>query len=371
MAKIERSGWFDRNVIATVLLTKLLILVFAYQAFQIINNNQLGAGRFFEIWKRWDAENYLKLAEFGYSAVGDQRFLIVYFPLYPALTAIFKVVTGDYLIAAFAVSLLASVALGLAFKRLVRLDHSERAAQHAVLFLFIFPTSYFLHIPYTESLFLALVVSCFYAARNRSWIVAGCLGGLACLTRINGVVLLPALAFEVLSEYRETRKFNPNWLWIGLVAAGFVAYLGLNYFVADNPFIFMVYQREHWHKYLQMPHRGLWDAYLTWMADQPEPSLTRGFQELLFAAIGLFATIVGWRKLRNSYRVWMVGNWLMFVSVSFVLSVPRYTLILFPIFILMAQSAVRHWPLKVLYTTWSGLFLALFATQFVRGWWAF
>jgi len=40
-------------------------------------------------------------------------------------------------------------------------------------------------------------------------------------------------------------------------------------------------------------------------------------------------------------------------------------------FILMAVTAVRNWPLKVLYVAWSLLYLGLFSTQFVRGWWAF
>jgi hypothetical protein len=67
----------------------------------------------------------------------------------------------------------------------------------------------------------------------------------------------------------------------------------------------------------------------------------------------------------------MAANWLLFVSTSFVSSVPRYTLTLFPLFIMMALSARKSWALRVLYIVWSVLFLGLFTTQFVRGWWAF
>ena len=366
---------FDRlnaKVIATVLITKVIILGFAYQAYQIVTDQPLvGIYRFFEIWRRWDADNYLRLAEQGYSSVGDQRFLIVFFPLFPGLSALVSLVTGDALIAAFVVTTLASVVLGLVFHRLVRLDHSERVAQMSVLFLFIFPTSYFLHIPYTESLFLALVIGSFYAARSRMWIVAGILGGLACMTRINGLVLIPALAFEVWAEYRETKQIDRRWAALMMIPAGFGLYLGLNYYVAGDPLKFLVYQREHWYKYLRLPIYGLWETYKTAVTDHPEPAQTHGFQELLFVAIGLFATAAGWRHLRLSYRVWMAGNWLLFVSTSFVLSVPRYTLILFPMFILMAAAAVRNWSLNVLFLVWSILFLGVFVVQFVRGLWAF
>jgi hypothetical protein len=67
----------------------------------------------------------------------------------------------------------------------------------------------------------------------------------------------------------------------------------------------------------------------------------------------------------------MILNWLLFVSTSFIQSVPRYTLTLFPLFILMALAAARNWWANVLFTVWSLLFLSLFVTQFVKGWWAF
>jgi len=103
----------------------------------------------------------------------------------------------------------------------------------------------------------------------------------------------------------------------------------------------------------------------------PADGQMQGVNELFFVIIGLFATVIGWQYLRNSYRVWMIANWLLLVSTSFVLSVPRYTLSLFPIFILMALAAARNWWINVLFIVWSILFLSLFITQFVRGLWAF
>jgi len=364
--------WLNLKVIATVLVIKLLILVFAAQSFLIVSDQPLQSpNSFLGLWKRWDAVSYLKIAESGYTAVGEDRFLIVFFPFYPALIALVELVIGDYLISAFIVSLLASLALGLVFRELVRLDYSEKTAQLSVLFLFIFPTSYFLHIPYTESLFLALTVGCFLTARKKMWIVAGILGFLACLTRINGLILFPALLFEVWSQYRETRKINYRWLFLLLIPIGFTVYLALNYFVAGDATMFLVHQREHWGKYLRFPYSALRGAYDILFWQKPSAAQMTGVQELLFVGIGLFATIIGWQYLRNSYRVWMAANWLLFVSTSFLLSVPRYTIILFPLFILMALAARRNWWINVLFIVWSILFLSLFTTQFVRGWWAF
>lgn len=211
-------------------------------SYQVVNDQPLTApNSFLGIWQRWDAVHYLKIAEFGYTNVGDDRFLIVFFPLYPLLTGLFQIVFRDYLVSAFIVTGLASIALALVFRELVQLDHSEKTAQLAVLFLFIFPTSYFLHIPYTESLFLAFTIGCFLMARKRFWLVAGILGFLACLTRINGLILVPALAFEVWQQYREDKKINWKWLYLLIIPIGFAVYLMINYVVTDNPTMFMTY----------------------------------------------------------------------------------------------------------------------------------
>jgi Gpi18-like mannosyltransferase len=369
---IKKNSWLNLNVIATVLIIKVLILFFAAQSYQIMTDQPLkDANWFLGIWNHWDAVWYLKIAQEGYTAVGEDRFFIVYFPFYPALIALFQIVVRDYLISAFIVSGVATVVLGLTFKELVKLDYSEKTAQLAVLFLFIFPTSYFLHIPYTESVFLVLIVGCFLAARRRIWLAASILGALACLTRINGLILIPALAFEIWGEYRERRQFNCKWLFLAMVPAGFGLYLALNYFVTGDPLMFLIHQREHWSRYFRVPWEGIWETYLR--IDNPKRTDAQmyGVQELIFVIIGFVGTVAGWRYLRNSYRVWMAGNWLLFVSTSFVLSVPRYTITLFPLFILMALAARRNWWLNVFFVVWSILYLSLFITQFARGWWAF
>lgn len=368
----KKSSWLNFNVIATVLIIKFLILIFASQSYQIMNEPPFAdANWFFGIFSRWDADSYLKIAQFGYASTGEDKFRLVFFPLYPALISLFNIIFRNYVLSALVVSGIATIALGLSFRELVKIDYSEKTARFAVLFLFIFPTSHFLHIPYTESLFLALTVSCFLAARKKNWFIVGILGALACLTRINGLILLPALVFEMWAEYRETRQINRKWLFVMLIPIGFSGYLALNYFVSGDPLMFLTYQRENFHRYLRVPWEAIWETCKRIYNPKPTEAQMTGVQELLFVIIGLSATIAGWRYLRKSYVVWMGLNWLLFVSTSFVLSVPRYTLIMFPLFILMARAARRDWQIMVLFIVWSILYLSIFLTQFVRGWWAF
>jgi Gpi18-like mannosyltransferase len=220
-------------------------------------------------------------------------------------------------------------------------------------------------------LFLALVIGSFIAARKRSWITAGILGGLACLTRVNGLILFPALAFEVWIEYRKQKEFNKKSLFLFLIPLGFTGYLAINYIVAGDAFMFLTYQREHWYRYFRWPWEGIWETYKRIDNIKVADAQMTGVQETLFVLIGAATTVFGWKYLRNSYRVWMVANWLLFVSTSFVLSVPRYTLSLFPMFILMAIVARTSRYLNFGLCLWSIVYLALFTTQFVRGNWAF
>jgi hypothetical protein len=97
----------------------LLFVVQSYQivADQPVNDLTIALG----IWNRWDAKSYLSIAHYGYVAGGEDRFQLVFFPFYPRLVAFFTVFTKSYLASAFLVSGIASVALGLCFRELVRL----------------------------------------------------------------------------------------------------------------------------------------------------------------------------------------------------------------------------------------------------------
>lgn len=374
VTEIEATRWglrrHDWQMIGIVISIKALLFLFAGQSYQVLQNQRVaGFHGWLEIWNRWDAVNYQKIAQFGYSATGEMQPLLVFYPLYPWTVRLLAFFTRDYMVSAFIVSTLASLVAAIVLLRLVELDYPRELAQRAVWFLFIFPTSYFLHIGYTESLFLMLALSCVYAARKQSWLVAALLGALTCMTRANGLVLGPVLLVEAAYRYRNTRRWQWQWLFILLPGLGFGGYLLLNKYVTGDAFAFTSLMQQFFSKSLASPITGI-DNALGSLSRAPSEAEMIGMQEVLFIALGLVCTIVSWIKLRPAYSVWMTGNWLMFVSVSFVLSVPRYTLTMFPIFILFAMLAVRRMWFAVI-TIWSILYLSFFTSMFTWGRWAF
>jgi hypothetical protein len=360
-----RQPWqIEWRLVAWVLGLKALVLGFAAISILTLTDD---AVQWDAMWNRWDATHYRTLALNGYQAAGEERFSLVFFPLYPWLVRGAHFALRDYTTAAFFVSGLASVAAGLLLHRLATIDATSHTGRAAVWFLFIFPTSYFLHIGYTESLFLALVLGSLLAARRSRWALAGLLGACAALTRINGLLLMPVLAAEALLQLRGTRRIDWRWLWIGAVSLGFVGYLGLNAAVTGDPFAFSSLMSERWYKQLAPPWVGISDLW----ARRTFAHFTEWFLELAFVALAFICTVWCWFRLRVSYAVWMTLNWLLITSTSFIVSVPRYSLTLFPLFILVAGLAVKRPLVGSLISGASLLMLALLVSRFVRGLWAY
>lgn len=361
--------WFgmapvDRETTLLVLGVKALILLFAALAVGTLFDRYYGM---MQMWNRWDAVHYLSLAENGYVAEGEGRFSIVFYPLYPWSVRVFSLFTGSYFAAALVVSGAASLGAALLLRRLAEVDHPAAVARQAVWFFLIFPTSYFLHIGYTESLFLVLVLGSLLAARTNYWAVAGLLGALACLTRVNGLMLGPTLLMEAWLQYRADRRIDRRWLWMAAVPLGFIGYLALNYHVTGNPFAFSPIMKEHWFKTFTPPWVGIYDVWLR----TPGINLTEGLMELVFIVLGFIGIVWCWLRLSPTYGVWMTLNWLLINSTSFVVSVPRYSLTLFPLFILFARLGHKRPIAGLLLSVISLFLLALYAMKFAYGTWAF
>ena len=370
---IARQQWqnLDWSLVWTILAVKVVILVFGVQTYRALANKPIDTWYgWLEIWNRWDSLRHTRLAQIGYTGVGSDRADLIGFPLYPWLVRLFSIIFQDYLVSGFIVSGLALIAAGLLLHKLVLADFSDSVARNSVWFLLIFPTAYFLHINYNESLFIALAIGCFLAARQERWAIAGILGALCCLTRFNGLVITSALLMEVLLQYRISRQWKWQWLWLLIVPLGFGIYLLINQQVTGDAFAFMTIGSENFQKSLSAPWNGIRGVYdLMW---SPEISHAQmgGVQEFVFIVLGAVGTIVCGFLLRPSYTVWMAGNWILFASSGFILSTPRYTIVMFPIFILFAKFAERRVWYSVI-TVWSLLFLAFFITKFVQGHWAF
>jgi hypothetical protein len=156
------------------------------------------------VWARWDSNWYLRIAESGYSWPSSTP---AFFPLYPLLVAgLGRVLDDRFLLAGLVVSLAACAAAFVLLHGLARERLGPLVARRSVLYLALFPTSFFLGAVYGESLFLALALATFVLAERGRLGWAALAAGLAVLTRAQGVALLPALAVYAWRSRRRGRN---------------------------------------------------------------------------------------------------------------------------------------------------------------------
>jgi hypothetical protein len=311
------------------------------------------------------------IAKNWYVNSGDNSVFIVFFPLYPVLIHLTTLNYTYANISALAISNVCSLIAFVYLYKLAKHEFNSDVAVKAMVFLSVFPTAYFLSVPYTEGLFFATVIASIYYARVGKWHFAGLLGLLASLTRLAGLLLLPTL----LVEYFHQRGWKPKKIdfkifWAFSALAGFLIYLGINWQVTGNAFTFMTVESTHWFNKLD-PVEGLKAAWSFAQGPDFPGNVTTGIAPLVFAAFGL-ATIIAalWRRLRPTYIIYMFLSWGLAVSTSWWISVPRYIMAMFPLFFLLGMLT-KNKAVNIAIAVASAAVMCYFTVLFALGWWAF
>jgi len=324
------------------------------------------------IWKRWDALAFLDLAQNGYPhGPGSREHLIAWLPVYPLAIRIAHLFIPDWHVAAVVISNCCCAAALVYLFLLVRMEYGAVLARGAVLFCATFPTAYFLHVAYSESIFLLLTVAGFYHARRGQWLVCGLLGMFATGTRIPGLAILPPLAFEYLQQRNFCwRAITADIGFLLLLPLGAVAYLLINFYCFHDPLHFLATQRQSWGLFLRWPFQSVTaNWYGIWHFSADERVMQYG-GPLVAVIIGTAALLVGPFVLRPCYSLYLAISWVLIFFNNFPISSPRYVLVVFPIFILLAHLIRSKW-LRDSIAFLFALFYAICAMHFARGWWTF
>lgn len=361
-----------------VVITRLVLFLIGYMAIVLFREESGGfLGTMGWMWNKWDAGHLLKIAEHGYVAEGEMRFFIVFFPFYPLMVRLFTLFTRNYVWAGFLVSHL-SLILGCYYLfKLVNLDRDEKTAWRAVKFLLVFPQSFFLNIVYTDSLFLATSILCFYYLRRQRWLWAGFYGCLAAFTRNFGILLLLPAVMEYVKQRQVIRKLrekefkillkefvSAKGYGILLIAVGLIMYLIINKAVTGDWFAFLKYQSEHWHNNFGFFGENIKNYVQNSLSWKPSQRLTLWIPEVLgiFLVIGLIFYSFG--KISLSYIAYMLVYIFVCSSSTWLISGFRYIVSLFPVYLILA-IALRHKIADALFTYTSILMLGFYTAAFV------
>ena len=233
------TGWqalgLDRRIVGAFVVSRLLVVLAAVIAEHfIIRNPALTSGDNAPILRSltsWDGWYYLGIVRDGYVAapVSGAYQNVAFLPLFPALVWVLSwpwpALAG--LVSVLVANIASLVSLGL-LGRLGEPFLGRRRASIAAALMAIYPFAWAYAMAYTESLFLAFSVGAFLAAERNRRPLAAVLLALACLCRLQGVVLVLPLAIVLLRQ--DAWKVRPSmaWLLMGPAAAlGFFAYVGV------------------------------------------------------------------------------------------------------------------------------------------------
>jgi len=363
-----------KSVLGSFAVSRALVVLFAALGYSLLPavhegiSVPLAGGTpwYLSMWYQWDANWYMSIIVDGYQWIPGDQSNVAFFPLYPmAARGAGWLLGGNYLLGGLLLSSAFMVG-GMAFLyRLVQDEYGDDMARRSVWLLAIFPTSVFFTTLYTESLFLMASVAAFYFARRGSWALAGVWGLLAALTRVTGMLLLLPLAWEYLAQKGfSLKKVRPAVLWLTLVPVGLFLYMGYLYIDFSEPLAFAETQAAGWGHEFKLPW-GSFGHDISFLLDQSELWV---IYELAATALLITLIVAGIRKLPGSYTFYMVMSLLLPLTGGTTKSMSRYLLVVFPLFILMAQFSKRR-PVLIAVSAVSILLLAMSTVAFVTGRW--
>jgi hypothetical protein len=224
--------------------------------------------------------------------------------------------------------------------------------------------SLFLIAVYSESLFLLLALAAFALAERGRWLPAWAVAGLGIVTRIAGIALLPALA---LMAWRspDRRRALAGIAIPGVLFSGYPTYLA----VARGDGWSFLHSQGHWNRHFSYagPLGGIWDGlrsgwagieqlasgshtHLYWApvpVSESDPMRTAmvNLSALAFLGLFLWLSVVAWRRFGAVYGLYCLVSLAIPLSAPSskwpLLSMPRFGLALFPIFLALAVVGGR------------------------------
>jgi Mannosyltransferase (PIG-V) len=360
-----------REVLIDFVATRAAIILIAELASVIIGQRpgthvQESSNLLLAVWGRWDAVHYIDVATQGYQGTD-----MAFFPLYPLLIKIVGVLAGNHLIAGLLISNAAFFFGLLYLYKLVEREYDRSVARRAIFYISIFPSAVFFSAVYTESLFFMLTVASFYYIRSHKWWTAGAIGLLAAMTRVEGVILVVPFAIEWFTQYRTVLTKGGAGTIPALVnlAAGALIPLGLGIYMAylwvlrADPIYFSTVQ-SHWNRHFAPPWVSVINAFEKIAHTGAGQTIANQSLELAFTALMIAVLIGGARSLRPAYIAYLGLSILIPMCTSSLMSMPRFALVLFPMFVILARWGERPWVNNVILAfslPMLGLYTVLFA----------
>ncbi len=334
------------NIVFPFAVTRLFILIVGALAMYLIPQAPLDIAYhvsdnpFLDMWSRWDAMWYIRVANDGYNYIPGEQSTIAFYPLYPALlkgvTALLTlgrdVTLADYTVAGLIISNLACLGALTALYKLTALEFDDETGRRAAWYLALYPGSLFLSAPYAEPLYFALIITSFYLARKQVWGLGGYVAFLASLSRLVGMFACIPFIAEVYQQWRKTRKIGTAWVAVVLPLFGALLFPVYLFWRFGDPLAVINVQKA-W----QREPGQLWDTFLRYFTDPVfAHAYSHSLLDLGFTLVALTLLALGARKLPLRYTLFAALVLFSSIGTGTLTSMIRHIMGAFPLFMTLA-----------------------------------
>lgn len=245
--------------------------------------------------------------------------------------------TADWTLTGALVSTAACVVAVVALARLAddELGGRRSGGWRAAVALLLWPTSVFLVAGYDESVFLALAIPAWLAARRGRWPLAAALAAGASCARITGLFLALALVVEFFASHGPVRRAG----WLALPFAPLLLRSGWQRLHGGDWLTWGQAQEAGWGRQLVRPWESLAS---TWQSALTGERAALLFQMELAGALFAVGAVLLLLFLRRWSELVYVGlqAGILVCSASY-LAIPRAVLLWWPVFVLVARMSAR------------------------------
>ena len=339
-------------------------------------------GRLFKPSIQFDSYHYLEIIQSGYGTVKSS--LPAFFPFFPESVKILSHLGIPVTWSGFLINFLAGYFACLFLVLIAReFFKDKKGIDSNVLIIFlVFPSAYFITAFYSEALFCALGFGAFYFALKRNWLLSCVLLGLVSAVRLPGLVFVAAVFVEYLSSKNfNLKSLDKNILWFLIAPLGLISYMMFLYYRFGDLLFFMHAYNYGWGYQRFSPNIiSTVSAQVGWLFNRVvlhQHSLSVGGNGIVMSAVFLFSwlALVGagvwaWvKKYPASFITLIFISAILFSLNSNLISVNRYILPVFPIYLLLADYFYHRKNAFYTYVAGSAMLLSLFAILFSLGHW--
>jgi Gpi18-like mannosyltransferase len=342
--------YVNHNITKLVLFTiisKLILLLISYLSYAVyLNPNEqyvpfssVYLTQQMEAFGRSDVVWYVEIAQNGYESrefTVDRHASWAFYPLWPLFLKLSSVLIADMVLAGIILSTILFLLSVILLYKLISIDFSKDIAMLTAVIMVIFPSSYFGLRPGPESLFLFLAIGSLLYARQNNWVLAGVLGALATLSRLQGVLLFLPLLYIYYQQYRSTKAHAPAALGLLLIPAALLSFMVYMYWLTGNLFASFDIQQV-WDNNLSYPF-----AAMVQFLSVPHIIHYYGFDLSLvsfvfvFFAIILTVAMVRMPHMRAEYIIYTMLSIYLIIARDTLTASLRYLMPVFPLYLILA-----------------------------------